>query len=58
MTVNLPDNKQVSVLSDKGTIRLQINAYRGSMGVELDRKSAIRLRTELLAAILKAEEAG
>lgn len=55
MTVDLPDGKQVVVSSDRGAIRLQLWANRGSLGLELDRKAAIKIRTALLAAILAAE---
>ena len=49
------DGKSATVTADKGAIWLQLCANRGSLGVQIDRRSAIQLRAALLAAILKIE---
>jgi hypothetical protein len=54
--ITLPDGKQVSVTSDKGSIWLQVCACRGSIGIQLTRAEAIKLRSALLRAILETEK--
>jgi hypothetical protein len=56
MTISLPDGKQVVVNSDMGSIRLQVCAYRGSLGIGLTIAQAIKVRAALMGAILEAEK--
>lgn len=55
MTLDL-GGKQVVISSDLGTIRLSLWANKGSLGIQITPKEAIRIRAALLAAILDAEK--
>jgi hypothetical protein len=49
--IPLGDGKEIVVSHDLGKTRISIWANRGELGVEIDRKSAIRLRAALFAAV-------
>jgi len=53
--IPLGDGSEIVVSADLGKIRLSLWANGGSLGKEIDQKSAIRIRAALLAAILKVE---
>lgn len=54
--IDLPDGKQVVVRSDLGTIRLQLWANKGSLGVEIAPEQAMRLAGELIHAARRARQ--
>ena len=53
--IPLGDGSEIVVSSDLGKIRMSLWANKTCLGKELDRKSAIKLRVALLAAIVEGE---
>jgi hypothetical protein len=58
MIFDLGGGKEIVITGDKGGIRLTLWANRGCMGLTINPKQAIKIRTALLSAILEAEKCG